>query len=142
MGDLGKAHRIHAMVNNLQEKHQLTVLKMSGTVVEQNLSILIDPGAAESFIFGAALKRIKVKVVEHHELSFVKMDSGAKQKVGGKVMGCSLNLREFFTRSNLYVMILGYYDIVIGMDWLESHGKYVIVRRNDLSWSMMRDKDM
>jgi hypothetical protein len=49
------------------------------------------------------------------------MASGAKQKVGGKVMGCILNLGEFVTRANLYVTILGSYDVVIGMDWLESH---------------------
>jgi hypothetical protein len=48
------------------------------------------------------------------------MASGAKQKVGGKAMGCALNLREFVTRANFYVTILGSYDVVIGMDWLES----------------------
>jgi hypothetical protein len=48
------------------------------------------------------------------------MDSGAKQKVGGKVTGCSLNLGEFIIRANLYIMILGSYDVVIDMDWLES----------------------
>jgi hypothetical protein len=30
-------------------------------------------------------------------------------------------LGEFVTRANLYVMILGSYDVIIGMDWLESH---------------------
>jgi hypothetical protein len=49
------------------------------------------------------------------------MASGAKENVGGKVMGCSLNLGEIFTRANLYVMILGYYNIMIDMDWLELH---------------------
>jgi hypothetical protein len=121
MGDLGKAHRIHAVVNNRQEEHQSTVLETSGTIADQTLSILIDPGATESFISGAVLKRIKVKAVEQDEFSFVEMASGAKQKVGGKVTGCSLNLGEFVTRANLYVMILGSYDVVIGMDWLESH---------------------
>jgi hypothetical protein len=121
MGDLGKAHQIHAAVNNHQEEHQSTVLETSGTVADQTLSILIDPGATESFISGAALKRIKVKAVEQDEFSFVEMASGAKQKVGGKVTGCSLNLGEFVTRANLYVTILGSYDVVIGMDWLESH---------------------
>jgi hypothetical protein len=67
------------------------------------------------------LKGIKVKAVEQDEFSFVEMASGAKQKFGGKVTGCSLNLGEFVTRANLYVMILGYYDVVISMDWLESH---------------------
>jgi hypothetical protein len=82
---------------------------------------LIDSGATESFISGVALKRIKVKAVEHDEFIFVEMASRAKQKVGGKVMGCTLNLGEFVTRANLYVMILGSYDVVIDMDWLESH---------------------
>jgi hypothetical protein len=82
---------------------------------------LIDPGATESFISGAVLKRIKVKAVEQDEFIFVEMASGAKQKVGGKVTGCTLNLGEFVTRANLYVMILGSYDVVISMDWLESH---------------------
>jgi hypothetical protein len=66
-------------------------------------------------------KRIKVREVEQDEFIFVEMDLGAKQKVGWKVTGCSLNLGEFVTMANLYVMILGSYDVVIGMDWLESH---------------------
>ena len=67
---------------------------------------MIDPGATESFISGAALKIIKVRVVEQDEFSFVEMALGAKQKVGGKVTGCALNLGEFVTRVNLYVTIL------------------------------------
>jgi hypothetical protein len=54
------------------------VLETTGTVADQTLSILIDPGATESFISGAALKRIKVKAVEQDEFSFVEMASGAK----------------------------------------------------------------
>jgi hypothetical protein len=121
MGDMGKAHRSHVEVNNRQAEHQSTVLETIGTIADQTLSILIDLGATESFIYGEALKRIKVKVVEQDEFIFVEMTSGAKQKVGGNVTGCILNLGEFVTRANLYVTILGSYDVVIGMDWLESH---------------------
>jgi hypothetical protein len=119
VGVLGKAHKILAVVNNCQEDHLLTMLETSGTVTDQTLSILIDPGATEILISGAMLKRIKVKVVKQDEFSFVEMSSGAKQKVGGKVMGCTLNMGEFVTRTNLYVMILGYYDVMIGMDWFK-----------------------
>jgi hypothetical protein len=61
VGDLGKAHRIHAVVNNHQAEHQSTVLETSGTIVDQTFSILIDPGATERFISSATLKIIKVK---------------------------------------------------------------------------------
>jgi hypothetical protein len=74
---------------------------------------LIDHGATESFIFGAALKRIKLKEVEKDEFIFVEMGSRAKQKVGGKVTGCTLKIGEFVTRSNLYITILGSYDVMI-----------------------------
>ena len=75
MGDMGNAHRIHAAVNNRQAEHQSTVLETTGTVADQTLSILIDPGATESFISGAALKRIKLKSVEQDEFSFVEIAS-------------------------------------------------------------------
>jgi hypothetical protein len=133
VGDLGKAHRIHAAVNNRQVEHQSTVLEMSGIVANQTLSILIDQGATESFISSAVLKRIKVKAVEQGEFSFVEMDLGAKQKVGRKVMGCSLNMGKFFTRANLYVTTLGSYDVMIGMDWLESHDAILDYKMKRLS---------
>ena len=71
VGDLGKAHRIHAVVNNHQEEHQSTVLKTSGTILDQILSILIDPNATNSLILGVSLKRIDIKAVEQNEFSFV-----------------------------------------------------------------------
>jgi hypothetical protein len=116
MGDMGKAHRIHIAVNNRQVEHHSTVLETTGTIADQTLSILIDPGATEGFISGVALKRIKVKVVEQDEFSLMEMASGAKQKVGGKVTGYALNLGDFVARVNLYVTILGSYDVMIGMD--------------------------
>jgi hypothetical protein len=121
VGDLGKAHRIHAVVNNHQSDHQSTILKTVCTIVDPTLSILIDLGASESFIFGEVLKIIKVKAFEQDAFSFVEMASRSKKKVGGKVTGYRLNLGYFFTRDHLYVTTLGSYDIMIGTNWLESH---------------------
>jgi hypothetical protein len=71
VGDLGKAHQIHSMVNNRKVEHQFTMLETSGTVTDHTLSILIDPGATKSFISGAALKIIKVKTVKHDDFIFL-----------------------------------------------------------------------
>jgi hypothetical protein len=49
------------------------------------------------------------------------MASGAKQKVAGRIMDCRINLGNFVMKVYIYVIILGSYDIVICMDWLESH---------------------
>ena len=51
----------------------------------------------------------------------MEMDLGEKKKVEGKVIDCSLNLGDFVMKANLYVTILESYDVVINMDWLESH---------------------
>jgi hypothetical protein len=61
------------------------------------------------------------KAVVQDKFSFTGMASEAKQKVGGRVTGCTLNLGDLVTRVSLYVTILGSYDVVIGMDWLETH---------------------
>jgi hypothetical protein len=61
------------------------------------------------------------------------MALGAKQKVGGKVMDCSINLGDFVTKFKLYVTILGSYDIVIGMDSLESHDVILNCKKKQLS---------
>jgi hypothetical protein len=115
VGVLGKAHQILAAMNKCQAEHQSTVLKTSGTIADQTLRF-DRSGATESLIFGKVLKGIKVKVIEQVEFSFIEMASRAKQKVGGKVTGYTLNLGDFVTRANLYITILGSYDVMIGMD--------------------------
>jgi hypothetical protein len=82
------------------------MLKTTGTVTDQTLSIFIDLGATKSFISSVALKRIKVKEVEQDKFSFVEIASRAKQNIGGNFTGCTLNLGEFVTRPTLYIMIL------------------------------------
>ena len=49
-------------------------------------------------------------------------------------MGCSLDLGEFFARVNLYIMILGSYDIVTDMDWLELHEVILNYKMKQLSF--------
>jgi hypothetical protein len=133
VGDLGKAHQIHAEVNNRQSEHQSTMLETLGTISNQNFSILIDIGAIESFISSETLKRIKVKAVEHDEFRYVEMSLGTKQKVGRRAKGCCINLGYFLMAYDLYVTILGSYDVMIGMDRLESHDAILNCKTKGLS---------
>jgi hypothetical protein len=47
------------------------------------------------------------------------LSNNTKQKVGGKVKDCNINLCDFVASVRLYVTILGSYDIVIGI--IEKH---------------------
>jgi microsomal dipeptidase-like Zn-dependent dipeptidase len=49
------------------------------------------------------------------------MASEVKQIVRGLVNDCEIDLRDYVAKVSHYIMILGSYNIVIGMDWLETH---------------------
>ena len=49
------------------------------------------------------------------------MESRTNKKFEGKVRDCKINLGEFITCVNLFVITLGSYDNVIRMDWLILH---------------------
>ena len=42
--------RIYAASEDRQEDHQLTVVEVVGKIVEQSVSILIDPGSTHNYI--------------------------------------------------------------------------------------------
>jgi hypothetical protein len=70
------------------------------------------------------------KTVVQDEFRFLGKASEAEQKVGGRATGCALNLGKFVMRVSLYVTISGSYDVVIGMDRLETQEAILNVRRN------------
>ena len=51
----------------------------------------------------------------------VQLVTRVKQKFTELVKGCELSFNEMDTSVNLNELPLGSYDILIGMDWLESH---------------------
>jgi hypothetical protein len=48
-------------------------------------------------------------------------------------MHYSLNLGYFVMKSNLYITILGSYDVLIDMDWLKSHDEIINCKTKRLS---------
>jgi uncharacterized protein YqfA (UPF0365 family) len=49
------------------------------------------------------------------------MASEEKQAVGPSVDNCLVDLGLCTTRLKVYVIALGTYDLIIGIDWLEAH---------------------
>jgi predicted aspartyl protease len=86
-----------------------------------NVKILFDSGATYSFISPYALEKSGLPAYEHDEFKQVEMALGEKQVVGPSVDNCILDLGVCITRLKVYVTALRAYDLIIGMDWLESH---------------------
>jgi len=64
---------------------------------------------------------IKHKATPQYEFRHVEMACGMKRNVGKMVKDCEVDLSVCKTKVSLYSTILGVYDIVMGMDWLERH---------------------
>eukprot|EP00253_Pinus_taeda_P013432 PITA_13432 len=114
-------HRIHAAINHRQAEHQATVVGSAGMINNIPLAVLIDPGATDSFISPSTILRCGLTAHEQSNIRMVEMASGSLQSVGSMVRDCSVNIGGCDTKMNLYSTTLGTYDLIVGMDWLESH---------------------
>jgi predicted aspartyl protease len=121
MGRASSSQQIDVVVNNSQEEHQSMVVESSGMINHVNVAILFDSGATNSFILPCALEKCGLGAYKHNDFKQVKMASGEKQAVGPSIDNFLVDLGVFITRLKVYVTSLGTYDLIIGMDWLESH---------------------
>jgi hypothetical protein len=131
MGRPSRSHHIYAMVNNRQAEHQSMVVESSGTLNHINVKILFHSGVTDSFISPSALEKSGLAAYEHGDFKQVEMALGEKQAVGPSIDNCIVDLGVCTTRLKVYVTVLGAYDLIIGMDWLEAHQAlvYCFVKR-------------
>ena len=79
-------------MNNRQAEHQATVLETTGKIDGNVFSLLIDPGATESFISYYALDKGKMMASAQTDFDSVEMASGTTQSVGPKLEDCEIDL--------------------------------------------------
>ncbi|KAH9296682.1 hypothetical protein KI387_044262 [Taxus chinensis] len=121
VGDMGRSHRIYAVVENRQAEHQSTVIETSGSIGGIPTSILFDSGSSDSIITPSLVERCKLVAVRQGLFWDVEMASGAKISVDSLVKECVVDLGSFTTSSDLRILPLGSYGVILGMDWLSAH---------------------
>eukprot|EP00253_Pinus_taeda_P009074 PITA_09074 len=114
-------HRIHVAINHRQAEHQAIAVESASMINNIPLAVLIDLGAIDSFISPSTILRCGLTAHEKSNFRMVEMASGSQQSVGSMVKYCSVNIGGCDTKMNLYSTTLGTYDLIVGMDWLESH---------------------
>ena len=60
--------RIYAALEDRQADHQSVVVELAGNIVEQSVSILIDPGSTHSYINPRLVEICAFKKVKHRNL--------------------------------------------------------------------------
>jgi len=122
VGDMGRSlHRINAAIDNQQANHQSSVVEIEGKINNTLIYVLIDPGAMLSYITPGVVESNKLKRTKHAKSWLVQLAAGTKRKVVDFISNFEFNLDGQNIKTNLNILSLGSYDMIIGMDWLEKH---------------------
>ena len=97
------------------------MVEVEGKINQTPIAILIDPGASLSYISPNLVEKCKLPVEKFVSSWLVQLATGVKRKVTSFVKNCVVVMDQFKTFVKLNVLPLGFYDILIGMDWLEQH---------------------
>ena len=95
-------------------------VEVTNKVVEQSVSILIDPSSTHSYITPRVVEIYAFNKVKHSKYWLVQLATGTKRKVSEVVEKCPLVMNGWVTCVDMNVLPLGSY-VLIGMVWLESH---------------------
>jgi hypothetical protein len=122
VGDMGRSlHQINAAIDGRQADHQSSVVEIEGKINDTQISILIDPRATLSYITPNVVESNKLKKLKHAKSWLVQLATSTKRKVVDFISDFEFILDGQKIRTNLNILPLGSYDMIIRMDWLEQH---------------------
>ncbi|KAI3744954.1 hypothetical protein L1987_58053 [Smallanthus sonchifolius] len=103
----------------------------SGTFILDNtlVSVLFDSGASKSFIFATFCKRAKYNVSKLERAFSVETAEGRTARVTDVVENSTIKIEGHRFPIRLFVMVLGGFDVVLGMDWLTANEAQIICKR-------------
>lgn len=97
------------------------MVEFKGKLLDLVVTVLVDPSATLSYISPRVVEHCKLQPVKFKTPWLVKLATGAKRRVISKFKSCPIEIAEQPVTTDLNVLPLGSYDILIGMDWLEKH---------------------
>jgi predicted aspartyl protease len=97
------------------------MVEIERKINDTQIYILIDLGAMLSYINPNIVESNKLKKLKHVKSWLLQLATGNKRKVVDFIFYFEFNLGGQRIRTNLNILPLGSYDMIIGMDWLEQH---------------------
>ncbi|KAI3825388.1 hypothetical protein L1987_06871 [Smallanthus sonchifolius] len=103
----------------------------SGTFILDNtfVSVLFDSGASKSFISATFCKRVKYTVSKLERAFSVETAEGRIARVTDVVDNSTIKIEGHRFPVRLFVMVLGGFDVMLGMDWLTANEAQIICKR-------------
>ena len=107
MGQVARViHRIYVALEDLQANHRSTMVVLVGKIVEQSVSLLIDPVSTHSYITPRVVEVCVFKKLKHRKSWLVQLASETKRKVSEMVKQCLLIMNGLVTSVDLNVLHL------------------------------------
>ena len=72
---------IYAALDGRQADHQAIMVEIEGKILNTSISILIEPGACQSYVSPKIVDECKLGKVKHDKPWLVQLATGTKQKV-------------------------------------------------------------
>jgi hypothetical protein len=122
VGDVGRSlHQINVAIDGRQVDHQSSVVEIEGKINGTQIFVLIDLGATLSYITPIVVELNKLKKLKHAKSWLVQLETGTKRKLVDFISDLEFSLDSQKIRTNLNILPLGSYDVIIRMDCLEQH---------------------
>ena len=97
------------------------MIEVEGKIVNRSIVILIDSGASHSYIAPNLVEIFQLKKSKNDRSWMVQLGSKTKIKINELRKSCSLDMNGLNTFADLNIIPLGSYDVLIRIDWLETH---------------------
>jgi hypothetical protein len=95
-------------------------LCLSGSIQGSEINILIDSGSSHSFLSSQVASQLTSISSLTTPLS-VKVANGQVLDCSAQIMQAKWSVEDFLFTTDLKVIALAAYDMILGMDWLEMH---------------------
>jgi predicted aspartyl protease len=110
------------------------VVEIEVKINDTRIFVLIDTGATLSYINPNIVDSNKLKKLKHAKSWLVQLATSTKRKVVNYISDFEFNLDGQNIRTNMNILPLGSYNMIIGMDWLEQHKTVLDYYTNILSY--------
>ena len=97
------------------------MIEVECKIINNPVSILIDSRESHDYIDPKIVDRLHLEKSKLEKTSLVQLATRTKRRINDMVIGCSISLNGVNTNVDINIIPLGYYDIRIGMDWLDKH---------------------
>ncbi|WVZ91209.1 hypothetical protein U9M48_037412 [Paspalum notatum var. saurae] len=100
-------------------QYPTTTLKFRGTLSGQNILILVDSGSTHTFVSSAIAAQIPDVIAVHNPL-VVQVANGNQMICRSELNNATWSVQGVSFCSNMKILPLTSYDLIVGMDWLET----------------------